>query len=212
MAIRIASETASNGTRRLGHQFVMGQERLNGATTGDLGEMYAWARAHVEGTVLAEKATLQSILELAGDTGRVGEHLEQLIETVETIGKAHLEALESHMTATAARLGTAPVRVQLSDLERRAARMIPSQTSRVKENGYGGYSVFLNQVTDEDRARFPYGRGDIASTGEVNLLINGEFSVLEIKKMLDAQNRSTSDLQAIINYIEILKLAGLVDM
>ena len=30
--------------------------------------------------------------------------------------------------------------------------------------------------------------------------------------MLDGQNRTTSDLQAIFNYIEILKLAGLVEM
>ncbi|MFC1628880.1 M28 family peptidase [Gemmatimonadota bacterium] len=212
MAIRIASETASNATRRLGHQFVMGQERLNGATAGDLGDMYAWARAHVEGTVLAEKATLQSILELATDAGRVGNHVEQMIESVEAIGEAHLKALEAHMAATATRLGTQPVRIQLTDLERSAARMVPSQTSRVKENGYNGYNVFMNGVTEEQRAQFPYGRSDIANTGEINLLINGEFSVLDIKKMLDAQSQRTSDLQSIINYIEILKLAGLVDM
>lgn len=236
MAIRIASETASNATRRLGHQFVIALERLNSATASDLGDMYSWARAHVEGTVLAEKATLQSILELATDTDRVGNHVEQMIESVEAIGEAHLEALQAHMTATAARLETQPIRIQLTDLERRADRMVPSQTSRVKENGYNGYNQYLQTVSDEDRARFPYDRRaisntgeiilltnadrarfpdsqqSIANTGEVNLLINGEFSVLDIKKMLDAQNRSTSDLQAIINYIEILKLAGLVDM
>ena len=212
MAIRIASETASNATRRLGHQFVMGQERLNGATVENLAEMYAWAQAHVEGTFLAEMATLQSILELADDIDRVGSHIEQMIRVADFISEAHLEALEVHMVATAARLGTRPVQAGLTDLERRADRMIPSQTSRVKENGYNGYGQYLNQVSDEDRARFPYSRQSIANTGEINLLINGEFSVLDIKKMLDAQNRSTSDLQAIINYIEILKLAGLVDM
>jgi hypothetical protein len=46
----------------------------------------------------------------------------------------------------------------------------------------------------------------------VNLLINGKNSVLDIKKMVDAQSRTTSDLQAIVNYIEVLKLAGLVEM
>ena len=70
----------------------------------------------------------------------------------------------------------------------------------------------MTQVSEEDRARFPYDRRSIASTSEVELLINGTFSVLDIKKMLDAQYNRTSDLQAIINYIEILKLAGLVDM
>jgi hypothetical protein len=36
--------------------------------------------------------------------------------------------------------------------------------------------------------------------------------VLDIKKALDAQSRVTSDLQAIFNYIEVLELAGLVEM
>jgi hypothetical protein len=52
----------------------------------------------------------------------------------------------------------------------------------------------------------------LASTSELQLLIDGSHSVLDIKKMLDAQMRTTSDLQSIINYLEVLKAAGLVEM
>ena len=65
-------------------------------------------------------------------------------------------------------------------------------------------------MSAEDRQGLPY--DGVANTGEVQLLIDGRHSVLDIKKMLDAQNRTTSDLQSIINYIEILRLAGLVEM
>lgn len=212
MAIKMASEILSNGTRRLGHQFVMGLERLNNATAESLLENYKWARAHVEGSALAEKETLDSILELAEDGRRVGAHVKEMQEAVESIAAAHLAALEAHMKIVAGNLNTQAVRIQLSDLEQKASRMIPKQTARVKENGYGGYRQYLNQVADADRQRLSAERGVIASTGELQLLINGKYSVLDIKKMLDAQNRNTSNLQAIVNYCELLKLAGLIEM
>lgn len=51
-----------------------------------------------------------------------------------------------------------------------------------------------------------------AHLSELNLHINGQNSVHDIKKMVDGQKGTTSDLQSIFNYIEILKLAGLVEM
>jgi hypothetical protein len=101
---------------------------------------------------------------------------------------------------------------ELTELERHTADLVPKPTARVRENGYRGWSTFLNEVTAEARQQYPYDGQDIANTNEVNLLINGKNSVLDIKKMVDAQSRTTSDLQAIVNYIEVLKLAGLVEM
>ncbi len=212
MAIKIAGETASNGTRRLGHQFVLALELLNHATAETFGESYKLAHTCIEGTVLNEKATLESILELAEDKKVVGDYIKEMQQTIDGIGQAHLSALETHMQSAATRLGTQPVRIRLTDLERRASRMVPRPTSRVRENGYGGYGQYINQIPEEERAKYPYSRGEIASTNEVQLLINGRNSVLDIKKMVDTQYRRPSDLQAIINYIEILKLAGLVEM
>jgi len=210
MAIRLAGEIASNATRRLGHQLIMAQERLNQATLDNLPEQYKWALAHVEGTTIAEKATLESVLQLAEDGRRVGAYVGEMKATIDQVSQAHLAALQTHMGAVAAKLNCDPVRVQLTDRERNAARMVPRPTTRVKEKGYGGWRSFLQEVSAEARQQNPY--DGVANTNEVNLLINGKNSVLDIKKMLDAQNRTTSDLQAIINYIEILRLAGLVEM
>ncbi len=93
----------------------------------------------------------------------------------------------------------------------RAAYCGPRPQTHGKGDGERG-STFLNEVTAEARQQYPYDGQDIANTNEVNLLINGKNSVLDIKKMVDAQSRTTSDLQAIVNYIEVLKLAGLVEM
>jgi aminopeptidase YwaD len=210
LAIRLAGEIASNATRRLGHQFVMGQERLNEATAESLTDQYRWARAHVEGTVMAEKETLGSVLQLATDTRRVGDYVAEMQETVDAIGAAHLAALESHMAAAAVRLGTQPVQLRMTELERRASGIVPRQTALVKRDGYTGWREHLNAVSADVRSRYPY--EGLANASELQLLIDGRHSVLDIKKMLDAQSQTTSDIQSIMNYLEILKAAGLVEM
>ena len=48
MAKKIAGETTSNGTRRLGHQFVIALEKLNDATAETLADTYKSARTQVE--------------------------------------------------------------------------------------------------------------------------------------------------------------------
>jgi hypothetical protein len=224
LAIRLAGEIASNATQRLGHQFVLGQERLNGATASNLAERYAWARAHVQGSVMAEKETLETVLQLAAGggiqvdgpvttlaeaEGPVAAYAAKMQEVVDAVGRAHLDALHSHMEATAARLGTQPVQPRQSDLERRAARIVPLQTELVKRDGYGGWQEHLRAVPEETLARYPHEGID---TNEVQLLVDGRHSVLDIKAMLDAQGPETSELRGILNYLEILMAAGLITM
>ncbi len=65
----------------------------------------------------------------------------------------------------------------------------------------------------EVKAKYPVGReGEFAvtNTSELQLLVNGRHSALDIKKLLDAQYEAPSSLQGILNYLEILKAAGLV--
>ncbi len=213
MAIKIAGETTSNGTRRLGHQFVVGLERLNKATGKTLLESYKLARTRVEAAMANEKATLETILELADNKREVGSYLAKMKRTIDAVGKAHMDALKSHMEATAKKLGVEPVRIPLTKLEKKAAKIVPRTTAKVKMDGYREYRKFITQVPKEERAKFPYGgRRGIANTNELQLLIDGKRSALDIKKMLDAQYPRKSKLQSIINYLEILKLAGLIEM
>ena len=113
------------------------------------------------------------------------------------------------MTAAANRLGTSPVRVQQSDLERRASRIVPRQTALVKRDGYTGWRQHLQAVPASVRAEYPT-RG--VNTSELQLLIDGRHSALDIKIMLDAQDSELNDLQAVLNHLEVLKAAGLIEM
>jgi hypothetical protein len=209
MAMRMAGEIASNGTRRLGHQFIVAQGFLNGAEAGGLEEAYWMARAHVMGTTMAEMETVESVLELAEDQGRVGAYVEEMKEAVQAIGDAHLAALEVHMEAAALRLGTSPVRIRLTDLEREAQGIVPSQTALVTRDGYTQWRQHLNAVSAEVRSANPYGR---MNTGEVQHLIDGRHSAFDIKVMLDAQAQTPTDLQDILNYLNVLEAAGLIEM
>jgi hypothetical protein len=210
MAIKIAGETASNGTRRLGHKLVVGMEILNRADAESLVKDYKQARLHVEMAMINEKETLQSILELAQNKTTVGQYIKQMQKTIDTVGKSHLAALQTHMGAIASKLGIKAVRITLNEMEKRAARIIPKRTNLVKLDGYRGYRNLINQVPKEQSAKYPYGRDGIPSTSELQCLINGKRSVLEIRNMLDVQYSRRSNLESVMNYIQVLKLAGLI--
>jgi hypothetical protein len=216
MAVRIAAETASNATRRFGHQLAVGLERLNSAKAESFADSYKSARAVIEAALTNERETLDSILELAADRAMVGAYIIKMKKTAEAVAAAHLGALQAHMEMVAAKLGTKPVVPVLSDLEKKVAKMVPRPTPQVRAEGYRGYTKFIEQVPKEEKAKFPYaqlGAGDfIGNTAELHCLINGSHSVLDIKKMLDAQSQRKANLEHLVNYIQVLKLAGLVEI
>jgi len=213
LAARIAGETASNGTRRLGHQLAAALELLNRADGGSLQDSYRTARWRLEAAVINEKDTLESILELApGDVALAG-HVGRMKRAVEAVGEAQLVALEAHADSIARKLGAKRPAIVLSELEKRAARTVPRPTAKVRENGYREYQKLIEDVPQAEKAKYPTaGRGlALANANELQLLIDGRRSVLDIMKMLDAQYERKSTVQAIFNHIEVLKLAGLVE-
>jgi aminopeptidase YwaD len=210
MAIKIAGETTSNGTRRLGHKLVVGLEILNKAEAESLAKSYKKARLQVEMAMVNEKETLDSILELASNKAVVGQYVKQMQKTIDTIGKSHLSVLQAHMVSVANRFGIKPVRVQLDDLEKKAAKIIPKPLPIIKQGGYRAYRDLIDRVPKEQMDKYPYGRDGISSTSELQCLINGKRSALEIKNMLDVQYERKSNLESVINYLQILKLAGLI--
>ncbi|MDH4272413.1 MAG: hypothetical protein OEW18_10630, partial [Candidatus Aminicenantes bacterium] len=216
MAMRIAAETASNGTRRIGHQLQVALEELNSAKAETLAESYKSARTYIEAALLNERDTLDSILELATDKAKVGTFIATMKRTVDAVVVAHLAALKAHMEGTASNLGTKPVTVVLSDLEKKAAKMVPRPTAKVRANGYRGYNQLIEQVPKEEKDKYPYAqfgpRDFRGSTAELHCLINGSHSILDIKKMLDAQSPQKANLENTMNYIQVLRLAGLVEI
>jgi hypothetical protein len=63
----------------------------------------------------------------------------------------------------------------------------------------------ITAVPAAERAKYPVAGKDLAlaNANELQLLIDGRRSVLDIKKMLDAQYERKSTLQAIFNHIEV---------
>jgi voltage-gated potassium channel Kch len=212
-AARIAAETAANATRRLGQVLAVAMETLNRATAETLAEDHKFARGIFEAAVLNEKETLGSILELAPAAADFAARVGQMVKSVEAVGAAGLAAIDAHRASAASALGVKPGPLVLSELEKRAAKIVPRPTSKVRQGGYREYQKLLTAVPAAERAKYPVAGKDlvVASSAELQLLVNGRHSVLDIKKMLDAQHERRSTLQAILNHLEILKLAGLVE-
>jgi hypothetical protein len=206
MAIKIASETASNGTQRIGHQFQRGIQEVDAATAETLADAYKGARAYIEATVINEKNTLETVNELAADKKRVGAHVLAMQQATDQVGVAQLAAVDAHMKAVATRLKVAPVVLKLTDLELKASTMVPKQTPKVTANGYQGYRDLLPPAAELTK-KFPG-----IDTGELGRLVNGKQSLLDMKKMLETQAAAKPNLQLMIDYIDVLAKAGLVEV
>jgi hypothetical protein len=122
-----------------------------------------------------------------------------------------LESLRTHMEATARKLATSPASEKLSALEKKAQGLVPRPTARVKANGFYGYNKFIQELPQEVRERYPVDMRNLGDSGELQRLIDGRRNLLDIKKMVDAQSPSQANLQDVLNYLEALKAAGLVE-
>ncbi|MBN1940164.1 MAG: M28 family peptidase, partial [Candidatus Aminicenantes bacterium] len=197
MAVKIAAEISGNAVRRLGHALTVGLEKLNAADAAGFTAAYAAARGQVEAAVINEKDTLDSVLELAADKTALAAYIAKAKRSIEGVGNAGLASLKTHMETLAGRFGSPPVKLVPSELEKKAAALIPRPTAKVREKGYNGYAALINAVPAEIKAKYPSPRAGefaVASTAEVQLLVDGRHSVLDIKKMLDAQNEQPSTL------------------
>jgi hypothetical protein len=212
-AARIAGEIVSNATRRLGHQLAVAMEALNRAKAETLAEDHKFARGILEAAVMNEKETLGTLLELAPGSPELAARIGLMSKSVEAVGAAGLAALDAHKVSVASALGAKPGPPVLTDLEKKAARIVPRPTAKVRQGGYREYQKLLTAVPAAERAKYPVAGNDlvVANAAELQLLVNGRHSALDIKKMLDAQHERRSTLQAVLNQLEILRLAGLVE-
>jgi aminopeptidase YwaD len=212
-AVRIAGEVASNAARRIGHQLAVAMETLNRAAAESVDEDYRYARGTIEAAVMNEKDTLETVLELAPGDPRLAPQVANLAKAVDGVGASGLAALDAQCAAVAQALGVKPAPYALTELEKKASRIVPRPTAKVRAEGYREYQKYITAVPAAEKAKFPVvGKGLVlANAAELQLLVNGRHSALDIKKMLDAQSERRSTLQAVLNQLEILKLAGLAE-
>jgi hypothetical protein len=210
MAMRIAGEMASNGTRRMGHAWIQAQNSLTNAGPATLNEAYQNALNRLETAEAFETAALRSLVELYGKDKTAQKYIESLLGTMQSTAFAHKKIIEEQMKMRANQLKCAPVKIVSTVDEKKAASMVPKRTSKVREMGYVGWRGYSREIPQAAKDKYPYSRREIASTSELQCLINGERNILEIKRYLDGQYPRASSLTAVMNYLYQLEAAGFV--
>ncbi len=203
-AVKIASEVASNAGKRMSIKMRNDLTKLNGATAEDLAALYKSARFNQDALLQNELATVASVLELAPSSSVLQKYITSLQEEIRTAWSANSNSIDAAMKAKAGILGVAPMKgVTLTAEEKAASKIYPRSTDKVKETGYGVARSIPRELMTK------YGNATYGS--EIGkLTVGGKNSILDIKKMLDAQFPNSDSLETITKYLEMLKEAGLV--
>jgi len=110
------------------------------------------------------------------------------------------------MRSKAVALGvTVPkVAITLTAEEQAASKVFPKSTPKVLETGYGVTRAISRDLQQKYMAQVP-------NSGEASkLTIGGSHSILDIKKMLEAQFPQKVAIAELTKYMNMLKEAGLV--
>lgn len=207
IAVSIGQTIFANASKRMGIEVARGLDELKNTNSESFENTGKKVLAYLETAFNNEKATIQSVLELAPQNENLKNQLDELVLSLTQINKADKSVLENQIGLTASRLGTKAPSFKWSKLEKQASEIIPEPTAELKAGGFG-IERSISGLSQETKDKYPY--RDIANSTELCTLINGKNSALDMKKMLDSQYKKESDLQSIINYLELLKLKELV--
>lgn len=208
-AVRIASEVASNAIKRMSLKMKYDLSNLNGASEEDFEELYRKARFNQDALLCNETATLATVIELAPGSGLLDEYVKSLQANIKAVSAANGRSIDAAMKAKAAESGMTPAKIELTAEEKAASKVYPRSTPKVKEYGYG----VLRTIPDELMKKYGFDkRGSITYSAEIaKLTSEGRNSILDIKKMLDAQFPDPDSLETVSRFIGMLKEAGLVE-
>ncbi|MFA6484206.1 MAG: M28 family peptidase, partial [Bacteroidales bacterium] len=207
MAGKIAGEVFSNSIRRLGMQQGRSIDELSKLKAENLVSGYKRIRGYIEGALLNETETVETTLELAPKDANLIATVALQTAQLKKLAEGQLLVLDQEMKQLSAKLGTPAIVLKPDELEKKAATVIPVTTPKVKEAGYGEYRKFMPQMTREQMTAT---YRDIANTSELERLCNGKHNAIQIKQMLDTQYAKETSLKAVLDYVEILKTAGLI--
>jgi len=212
MALKIAGEVAANGSSRIGKQLQRAMNEIDNAGKDDFETVYKKSKGFIEAAAINEKATVATTAELTKNAPTYTTTLNKVLSSVDASGKASVAAFDNYADLKAKSLGLAGITFKTTALETKARTIIPKPTALVTENSYRGTSSIIMKLDAKVRETYPIkGRG--MDTQELGRLCNGKNSALDIKKLLDTQaQQGDIDLQDVINYISILKEAGLVTL
>lgn len=209
-AIAIASEVASNASKRMSVRLADDLSALHKADAQTFASLYKRAHFDQDAVLSNEKATLQTVLRLAPASANLQTYVNSLTASLAEKSAAFHKEVDAAAKAVAPALGlTAPKAVVLTDAEKKAAKIYPRTTAKVKETGYGVTRTISRELQQKYGLTTPQGR--VAHGDDIaKLTVGGVNSILDIKKMQDAQFPDADSLEKIQNYLNMLKEAGLV--
>ena len=208
-AVKIATEVAANAAKRMSIKMKLDLTEFNNADAENFATLYRKARFNQDAMLNNEVATLATVLELAPASVPLKEFVSAMQENVKAAWAANCKSIDAAMKAKATALGIAPLKgIALTAAEKAASKVYPKSTAKVKEFGYG----VLNSIPKDVQAKYGFAqRGSVKNGAEIaKLTTTGTNSILDIKKMLDAQFPSTDNLETVTKYLEMLKETGLV--
>lgn len=211
-AISIASEVASNASKRMSVRLADDLNGLNKATAETFAAQYKRAHFDQDAVLSNEKATLNSVLRLAPNSANLQSYVAALTASLQEKSAAFNKEIDAAAKAIAPALGTvAPKTVTLTDAEKKAAKIFPRTTAKVKETGYGVVRSISADLLKKYNLVNAQGRSVMAHGDDIaKLTVGGVNSILDIKKMQDAQFPDADSLENIMSYLDALKEAGLV--
>ena len=209
IAMKIATEIQGNSMQRMGHQLSISNNQIASAPKIGFTETYKKAKFNIDAVYQNEKETLESVSELFVNQSKMKKYLNIQLQSLKSLYENNLKMTEEQMKVRSTQLSTSIIKLKNSELENQALKIVPVPTQKVIENGYGGYRKHMGNLSEEIRGKYTYPSLK-RTTSELERLCNGKRNALEIKKMIDVQYPYHIELEDVLNYIELLKLAGLV--
>ena len=212
MAAKIAGEVAGNAAERIGKQVERAINELEPAKKEDFEALYKKTKGFIEAATINEKATINTTSELVPNSATYNAYLLKLTASIDASGKASVAAFDTYAETKAKSLGLTGLSFKPTELEIKAKTIVPKSTPLVIEKSYGKSTEAVTKLDKTVLDKYPLkGRG--LDRQELGRLCSGNNSALDIKKLLDTQMKNgETDLQDVINYIYILKEAGLVTL
>jgi aminopeptidase YwaD len=207
MAVSIANTSFSYASKRMGIELARAFDELKNADVENFEGTCKRVMSYLESSTNNEKATILSVNELDFENEMLQNQLEILVASLEQNYSVNSRILKNQIELHASDLGIKVPSFKFTELEKKANAIFPETSDKLKSSGFG-IERSLRELPKEILEKYSY--RNIASTTELCTLINGSNSALDIKKMLDTQYSRESDLQSVINYLELLKVKGLI--
>ena len=209
MALKIATDSYSYGLDRLGKEYKRSTEMLNSSEPENLTAAYKRASNVLKQAIILQSETLRSVTELAKGSRSLKNYVSSLVKDISKTGKEMEKRLYSYYKQTAKAMNLRAVKPSLTASERKARKIRPKPTLLVE--GYMGTDLPSTAlISKETEKKFSaIGKKKIR---ELRRLIDGKRNALEITQTLDAQFESATEAEDVMNYLELLKLSGLVKL